>query len=371
MCTPYPPRLGIPFADERFDGVYHAGLLKSFPRGQALPFLRECRRVLRPGGIVRVTTNDADSLLKAYLEVLASTPQEYRRQARALAAWPARPAGCEAFSDSKTTLRLGAVPLLAENDISHLHWVAGFIEVPGNTDFLARKKKIVWTLHDLNLFTGGCHYADGCDKYLTQCGACPQLGSNGERDLAWQTWKLYDVSWGQGSGCPHGSALPGLLPRALFLHVYPRGFRPVPGSASSLSARRAFCSAKFGGRSLGLYGQKNETSFFRHAGNERELQAFPHIHMESELTEKYHADYLNSLQAAFLHRQDDLYRDFDFQGNFVYFPLHLQPEMATLPLGGRFNDQILAVECLRSLLSPDWNIIIKENPHQTCYQRGP
>jgi glycosyltransferase involved in cell wall biosynthesis len=50
---------------------------------------------------------------------------------------------------------------------------------------LARiKPPIVWSLHDMWAFTGGCHYNEGCNKFKTSCGACPVLGSNKSKDLS-------------------------------------------------------------------------------------------------------------------------------------------------------------------------------------------
>ena len=59
------------------------------------------------------------------------------------------------------------------------------------------------------------------------------------------------------------------------------------------------------------------------------------------------------------------------QRKFVYFALHLQPELTTVSWGGVFVDQILAIEHLRSLLPDDWSIVVKENPSQTFHSRGP
>ena len=67
-------------------------------------------------------------------------------------------------------------------DIIHLHWIAGgFIRL----EHIARiQKPIVWSLHDMWAFTGGCHYDDGCGRYKNCCGVCPVLGSSKERDLS-------------------------------------------------------------------------------------------------------------------------------------------------------------------------------------------
>ena len=71
-------------------------------------------------------------------------------------------------------------------DIINLHWAnAGFMQI----ETLAKlNKPIVWTLHDMWAFTGGCHYSQDCDRYTTICGACEQLGSQKEQDLSRWIW---------------------------------------------------------------------------------------------------------------------------------------------------------------------------------------
>ena len=61
---------GIPFADNSFDAAYHSHVLEHIRRPEALPFLRECCRVLKPGGILRVATPDLERICRIYLEKL-------------------------------------------------------------------------------------------------------------------------------------------------------------------------------------------------------------------------------------------------------------------------------------------------------------
>jgi len=61
---------GLPFDDASFDLVYHSHLLEHLRREQAAPFLSECHRVLRSGGIIRVVVPDLERIVRAYLATL-------------------------------------------------------------------------------------------------------------------------------------------------------------------------------------------------------------------------------------------------------------------------------------------------------------
>jgi SAM-dependent methyltransferase len=60
----------LPFADESFDVVYHSHLLEHLPRDQALAFLQECRRVLKPRGILRLAIPNLEAIARLYLYAL-------------------------------------------------------------------------------------------------------------------------------------------------------------------------------------------------------------------------------------------------------------------------------------------------------------
>jgi glycosyltransferase involved in cell wall biosynthesis len=69
-------------------------------------------------------------------------------------------------------------------DILHLHWVSRFVDFPRFFSSLPAGLPIVWTLHDMNAFTGGCHFDARCGRFESECGRCPALESPVENDLS-------------------------------------------------------------------------------------------------------------------------------------------------------------------------------------------
>jgi predicted SAM-dependent methyltransferase len=60
-------RRGIPLESGSVDLVYHKGLLSALQPDAALRLTRECHRVLKPGGILRIVTEDFVNMTMAYL----------------------------------------------------------------------------------------------------------------------------------------------------------------------------------------------------------------------------------------------------------------------------------------------------------------
>jgi glycosyltransferase involved in cell wall biosynthesis len=77
---------------------------------------------------------------------------------------------------------LGARPaesaLVGAADVLNLHWISGLASIRDVGALLSLGKPVVWTLHDEWAFTGGCHYASGCERWRTACESCPQLSGD-------------------------------------------------------------------------------------------------------------------------------------------------------------------------------------------------
>ncbi len=107
-----------------------------------------------------------------------------------------KPSGYEVFSDERSPFGQSILPQIGPCDIVHLHWVASFLDYDSFFRVIPHEKPVVWTLHDMNPVTGGCHYDMECGRHQQGCHACPQLGSTHAKDLAAEIWarKLAIVS---------------------------------------------------------------------------------------------------------------------------------------------------------------------------------
>ena len=59
---------GLPFSDNSFDAVYHSHVLEHLHPNHGIELIRECLRVLKPGGIARIVVPDLEKIAMLYLE---------------------------------------------------------------------------------------------------------------------------------------------------------------------------------------------------------------------------------------------------------------------------------------------------------------
>jgi len=95
----------------------------------------------------------------------------------------------ELFSDARSSLGGELAIPQTSWDVVNLHWVARFVDYRAFFARLPSSLPVVWTLHDMNAFTGGCHYDYGCDRFTGECGACPMLQSSNGKDLSHRVWR--------------------------------------------------------------------------------------------------------------------------------------------------------------------------------------
>ncbi len=85
---------------------------------------------------------------------------------------------------------ISEIDLIKNADMLNLHWInGGFLSLKSLKKIAQLNKPVVWTLHDMWAFTGGCHYASDCNKFINHCSNCPSLLFKSERD---SSFKIYD-----------------------------------------------------------------------------------------------------------------------------------------------------------------------------------
>lgn len=150
------------------------------------------------------------------------------------------------FSLGQLSLDVTHHPLVRSADVIHLHWVANFLGPASFDALVALDRPIVWTLHDEWAYTGGCHYAAGCDGYRHGCARCPQLFEDplrlverlfAERLAAWQGAPLTVVTPSRWLASCAGSSA---ILRGHDVRVIPYGLDTSVFTPPSAEARRIF-----------------------------------------------------------------------------------------------------------------------------------
>ena len=74
--------------------------------------------------------------------------------------------------------------LVKEASVLVLHWINSFLSYRDIEKLGQLGKPIIWVMHDMWLFTGGCHVDGYCGKYEEGCGNCPLIPGKRESDLS-------------------------------------------------------------------------------------------------------------------------------------------------------------------------------------------
>ena len=80
---------------------------------------------------------------------------KFKNKPHTLASAGISKAAGEWYSDLNTVWKAEQHSLVKTADIVHLHWISNYVNL---STFFAQDKKIVFTLHDHFLFSGGFHY---------------------------------------------------------------------------------------------------------------------------------------------------------------------------------------------------------------------
>lgn len=99
-----------------------------------------------------------------------------------------RSSNASLFSDDRSRHGAQILGQLPPWDILHLHWLSWMLDYSRFFQRLPQDRPIVWTLHDMNPFTGGCHFGGKCERFSESCGCCPQLSSKNPSDFSHRSW---------------------------------------------------------------------------------------------------------------------------------------------------------------------------------------
>jgi len=79
------------------------------------------------------------------------------------------------FFPTETCLDTHLLNICLEYDVIHFHWTSQLVSARFLAELAKHDCRILVTSHDMNYFTGGCHYDANCGAYRKGCEECPQL----------------------------------------------------------------------------------------------------------------------------------------------------------------------------------------------------
>jgi len=74
-------------------------------------------------------------------------------------------------------------------DVVNIQFAWDFIHFPRLLESIAPEVPVVFTMHEMSPFTGGCSYAGKCDRFRQQCGKCPLMNGGKENDWSRRNWE--------------------------------------------------------------------------------------------------------------------------------------------------------------------------------------
>jgi glycosyltransferase involved in cell wall biosynthesis len=154
-------------------------ILNTYDQGGAGIAARRLQNALNQSGVQAkmLTAAAAGNRWPFYAERLSFLPFERDKSVRF------------SFSPANFGKNILDHPLVREADVLHLHWInQGFLSLEGIRRLSELGKPVVWTLHDMWAFTGGCHYSRGCNHFEQSCGNCPYLYKPSNNDLSHRIW---------------------------------------------------------------------------------------------------------------------------------------------------------------------------------------
>lgn len=154
-------------------------LLTTYPHGGAGIACRRLQSALKESAVDAhlLTVDQIPGKWPFYAERLSFIPFERDRTVRF------------SFSLANFGHDISRHPAVQKADLLHFHWInQGFLSLNNIRQISRLGKPVVWTLHDMWAFTGGCHYSGDCVRFKQSCGNCPYLCRPAQNDLSHRIW---------------------------------------------------------------------------------------------------------------------------------------------------------------------------------------